>query len=375
MKIVFAPDSLKGTSAAHDAAGALAAGWLNVRPEDDVVLLPMADGGEGTIAAFLAAVADAEFEDVEVTGPRGERVDAGWVDLGDGTAVVELGLCSGIELLGEDRAPLTATTEGFGQAIVAALDSGAQRLVLGIGSSASTDGGAGLLLALGARILDDAGVELGATTDDLARAASVDLSKLRALPAGGVTVLTDVTNPLLGAHGAAAVFGPQKGATEAEVDRLDMTLTQWSRLVIDAAAAAGLTRPNANAHGAGAAGGTGFALQAWGATSRSGAAAVAELIGLTDALEDADLIVTGEGSFDAQSAAGKVPVEIAAIAARHGVPVALVAGRIAPDADTTAFAAVVSLADLAGSAQAAMTIPEMFLAQAGTLLAQTLARH
>lgn len=366
MKILFAPDSFKGTAAAHDVAGALAAGWLNVRPDDDVVLLPMADGGEGTLGTFLAAVEDAEFHDIEVTGAAGDRVDAGYVTLGDGTAVIELGLTCGIEQLGERRAPLTATTRGLGEAIGAALDAGATRLVIGIGSSASTDGGAGLLLALGARILDDTGAPLDATNDDLARAASVDLSGLRPLPAGGVTVLTDVTNPLLGSAGAAAVFGPQKGATPEQIERLDLTLTNWARLIPDA---------SPDSPGAGAAGGAGFALQAWGAILRPGALAVAELIGLEEALDGADLIITGEGAFDASSIAGKVPVEIAAVAARHDVPTALVAGRIADDADTHAFAETVSLTVLAESAQAAMTIPEMFLAQAGELLARTFGRH
>ncbi|WP_040165849.1 glycerate kinase [Microbacterium gorillae] len=370
MQIVVAPDSLKGTAAAHDVAGALAAGWLNERPEDDVVLMPMADGGEGTIAAFLAAVADAEFEDVSVTGPHGEPVDAGWVDLGDGTAVVELGLCCGIELLGADRRPMTATTDGFGQAIAAALDSGVTRLVLGIGSSASTDGGAGVLRALGARILDADGVALSATADDLARAMTVDLTGLRPLPPGGVTVLTDVTNPLLGQTGSAAVFAPQKGADPGQIERLERTLTHWSELLNAAVPAA-----DAAAAGAGAAGGTGFALQAWGAVIRPGAAAIADLIGLADVLADADLVVTGEGSYDASSTAGKVPVEVARFAAERGVPVALVAGRIAPDADTSAFAAAISLTEVAGSAQAAMTLPEMFLADAGAQLARTLARH
>lgn len=375
MKILFAPDGFKGTVAAHDVAGALAAGWMNARPEDDVVLLPMADGGEGTLGAFLAAVEDAEFADVEVTGAAGVPVDAGYVTLGDGTAVVELGLTCGIEQLDGALAPMTATTRGLGEAIIAALDGGATRLIVGIGSSASTDGGAGLLLALGARVLDDAGADLGATNDDLARAASVDLSGLRALPAGGVTVLSDVTTPLLGPAGAAAVFGPQKGASPEQVDRLDLTLTQWAGLVRAAAEADGRSVPDPAAAGAGAAGGAGFALQAWGATTRPGAVAVAELIGLEDALDGADLIITGEGSFDASSAVGKVPGEIAAIAARRGVPAALVAGHIVDGADTGAFAEAVSLTVLAESAQAAMTIPEMFIAQAGELLARSFGRH
>lgn len=375
MNIVFAPDSFKGTIAAHDVAHALAAGWLTRRPEDEVVMLPMADGGEGTVAAFLAAVPDAEFEDVRVAGALGDPVDAGFVMLGDGTAVVELGLCCGIEQLDGRRAPMEATTRGFGEAIAAALDAGATRLILGIGSSASTDGGAGVLVALGARILDAAGAELGPTPVELARAASVDLSALRPLPAEGVTILSDVTNPLLGSQGAAAVFGPQKGASAEQVAALDAALEHWSTLLAAAALEAGLTQTPLDAAGAGAAGGTGFALQTWGATSTSGAGAIASLIGLEELVADADLVVTGEGSVDGQSAAGKAPSVVAEIARAHGVPVAIVAGRIAADADLTAFAAHHSLIELAESESAATTLPDMFLAQAGSALALAFGAH
>lgn len=360
--VIFAPDSFKGSISATDAARALADGWRSVRSEDDIVLRPMADGGEGTLDAFEAAVPGSERRPVVVTGPDGEERDAAWLLLPDGTAVIELASTSGIELLGARRLPWDAHTVGFGQAIAAALDAGASRLILGIGSSASTDGGAGMLTALGARITDAAGhpVPLGAR--GLPELATVDLSGLRALPERGVLVLSDVTNPLLGPDGAAAVFGPQKGFDAEEVARVDLALARLAeRVPVDP-----------STPGAGAAGGTGLALVAWGASLVPGSAEVAELIGLRAALSEASVVVTGEGSYDGQSAAGKAPAHVAELAAEAGVPVALVAGRIAPDADTRAFAASVSLTELAGSGTAAMADPTRWLSEAGAALARAL---
>lgn len=363
-RVVFALDSFKGSITAVDAVTALAAGWQETDAAVAAVPRPMADGGEGTVAAFAAAVAGARRMPVTVRGPHGRDVAAAWLLLPDGTGVVELASTSGIELLGEQRLPWDADTTGFGQAIAAALDHGVARLVLGIGSSASTDGGTGMLTALGARILDTAGQPVAAGARGLADLAAVDLSGCRALPAAGVVVLTDVTNPLLGAAGAAAVFGPQKGlgadGDATAITRADAGLARLAALV-PAADPAG--------PGSGAAGGTGFALRAWGADLVPGAGEVAELIGLADAIAAADLVVTGEGSYDGQSAAGKVPAFVAQLAAQAGVPVALVAGRIAPDADTAAFAASVSLTQLAGSAAASLADPARWLHAAGAALA------
>lgn len=363
--VVVALDSFKGSIAAADAAAAVAAGFEAAVGADaavDVVLRPMADGGEGTVAAFAAAVDGAERVPVTVRGPAGRPVESSWLRLPDGTGVVELASTSGIELLGEERRPWDADTFGFGQAVVAALDTGVSRLVLGIGSSASTDGGAGLLSALGARLRDASGAAIAPGARGLADVASVDLSGLRPLPEGGVVVLSDVTNPLLGPAGAAAVFGPQKGLDADGVARAESGLARLAALVgADPATT-----------GAGAAGGTGFALCVWGAELRPGAGEVAELIGLADAVRGADLVVTGEGAYDGQSAAGKVPSFVAGLAAEAGVPVALVAGRIAPDADVAAFAASLSLTDLAGSPAAAMTDPAQWLRAAGAALAARL---
>jgi glycerate kinase len=277
---------------------------------------------------------------------------------------VELANTSGIELLGTPPRlrPFDAHTRGFGEAIAAALAQGVDRLVLGIGSSASTDGGVGLLTALGARFTDAAGEPIAEGGRGLADLMAVDVSGLAPLPQGGVTVLSDVTNPLLGAWGAAAVFGPQKGADPAQVLALDAGLARLAALL-------GL---DPKTPGAGAAGGSGFGLLAWGALLVPGSAAVADLIGLRAAVAAASVVVTGEGSFDGQSAAGKVPAHVAAIAAESGTAVALVAGRIAPGADVSAFAGTASLTELAGSGEAAMADPARWLVEAGAELARAL---
>ncbi|WP_395243948.1 glycerate kinase [Agromyces sp. MMS24-K17] len=359
-RIVLAPDSFKGTATAAEAADALARGWRSVAPDDELVEKPMADGGEGTLDAFAVAVPGAERVPVTVTGPDDRPVAAEWLRLPDGSAVVELALASGITLLDPLR-PLDAHTLGFGEAIAAALDGGATRLLLAIGGSSSTDGGVGALVALGAGFHDATGARPGLGNRGLGVLERVDLGAARALPAGGALILSDVTNPLLGPDGAAAVFGPQKGASTDQVAVLEANLVHLVHLVPDGAAVAA-------APGAGAAGGTGFGLLAWGARMAGGAGAVADAIGLDDALDGAALVITGEGRFDGQSAAGKVPSEVAARAAAAGVPVGLVAGAIT--ADASGFAASASLSELAGSGAAAMADPLRWLEAAGAELAR-----
>lgn len=364
MRVVFAPDSFKGTITAADAARVLADGWRATDAAAEAVLRPMADGGEGTVAAFAAAVPGAELIPVKVDGPAGRPIDSAWLllppsdDAPDGTAVIDMASTSGIELLGELR-PFDADSTGFGQAIAAALDHGVSRLVLGIGSSASTDGGTGLLRALGARFLDVAGEPVAAGARGLAAIEHVDLSGLRAAPV--TLVLTDVTNPLTGPRGAVEVFGPQKGLTDAaDRARIDAGLVRLASLLgFDP------TTP-----GAGAAGGVGGALVAWGGRLVPGAAEVARLIGLAEAIESADAVVTGEGSYDGQSGAGKVPSFVLELAERAGVPALLVAGRITDDADTGGFAASVSLTELAGSSDAALSATAYWLRESGTMLAR-----
>lgn len=365
---MLAPDSFKGSISADRVADALAAGWRRVRPDDDVVLKPMADGGEGTLSAFEAAVSGARRMPVTVPGPGGVLVESSWLllpataETPRGTAVVELAGTSGIELLGSERRPWTAHTRGFGRAIAAALDHGVSRLILGIGSSASTDAGIGMLTELGARFTDAAGEPVSDGAAGLTNVVAADLTDLRPMPEAGVVVLSDVTNPLTGPGGAAAVFGPQKGLSAADILEVDAALVRLAELL----------PADSDAPGAGAAGGVGFALLAWGAPLVPGATAVSELIDLPEAIRHADVVITGEGSFDGQSASGKAPDLVTRLAQGAGVRVGLVAGRVDRTAELDRFAATVSLTELAGSSEAAMTQPETWLRQAGRELAAEL---
>ncbi|MFL0410813.1 glycerate kinase [Microbacterium paludicola] len=358
MRVVVAPDSFKGTCPAADAARTIADGWAGVRSDDEVVLRPMADGGEGTLDAFATAFPEATRMPVRVTGPLGLPVDAAWLLLPDGTGVVELASTSGIELLAGDLRGRDASTLGFGQAIRAAVDHGVSRLILGIGSSASTDGGIGALTALGARFTNAYDLSVPPGAAGLEELAKADLTRLRPAPSGGVLVLTDVTNPLTGRRGAAAVFGPQKGLDPGGVARADEGLARLASL-LDA---------DPDVPGAGAAGGCGFGLLAWGGRLVGGAAEIGALTGLPAAIEGADLVITGEGSYDGQSAAGKTPAYVAGLAREAGARIAVVAGRIADDADVTGIEAV-SLTELAGSADAAMSDTRHWLRAAGERLA------
>jgi glycerate kinase len=366
--IVFAPDSFKGSAAAGEAAAALAAGWRRVRPDDSIVLAPMADGGEGTIDAFAAAVPGARRMPVTVTGPDDRPVAAEWLLLPDGTGVVELALASGITLLDPLR-PETAHTRGFGQAIAAALDTGVTKLVLAIGGSSSTDAGAGALTELGARFVTPEGTAIADGNRGLLALAGADFSAARPLPRDGVVVLTDVTNPVLGDCGAAAVFGPQKGATPAGIATLEQGLRRFVEVATPAAA--GVTAAawplSSDRPGGGAAGGTGYGLLLWGARLVAGGHEVAELIGLSETLQNASVVITGEGSFDGQSAAGKVPSCVLTAAAGLPVSVQLVAGIIS--ADTTEFDCAVSLTELAGSGAEARSNAGHWLREAGSDLA------
>lgn len=358
MRVVIALDSFKGSIGAAAACAALAQGWLAERPADEVLLRPMADGGEGTLDAVAAALPEARRMPVTVTGPAGRPVEASWLLLPDGTGVVELASTSGIELLAGELRPWDASTRGFGEAIAAALDDGARRLVLGIGSSASTDGGVGMLSALGMRFLGADGAPIPDGARGLPEIVRTDAGSLRLPPSGGVAVLTDVRNPLLGPTGAAAVYGPQKGVRD--VARAEAGLAR----VAEQAPQIDPSTP-----GAGAAGGTGFALLAWGARLVPGADEVAALVGLDASIARASLVITGEGSFDPQSSAGKVPGFVREAAERAGIPAAIVAGRICGDADVSGFAAALSLSELAGSPAASLADPTRWLRAAGARLA------
>ncbi|WP_345763670.1 glycerate kinase [Diaminobutyricibacter sp. McL0608] len=365
--VVVAPDSFKGSATAAAIATAIADGWMSVRPGDVVLPTPMADGGEGTLDAFELAVPGATRIPVMVQGPAGGTVSASWLllpqsdEFPGGVGIVELATTSGITLL-DELAPLDAHTLGFGQAIADALDHRVSRLLLAIGGSASTDGGVGALAALGARFSDAQGRPIRLGNRGLGSLARVDLGGLRALPDAGVAILSDVTNPLLGPAGAAAVFAPQKGANEAQVLGLESGLVRLERLVR-------AERPGVRATtaGAGAAGGTGYGMLAWGATMTPGAGAVGDALGLPSLIAAADVVVTGEGRFDAQSAAGKAPSYVAGLARSAGVRAMLVAGAI--EACDVPFDEAVSLVELAGGAADAIADPVRWARAAGARLA------
>ena len=320
--VLIAADKFKGSLTAAEVAAAVRAGLQRVRPEIRVVVVPVADGGDGTLAAAVAA----GYREVAVTaaGPTGEPVATRYARDGD-LAVVELADVSGLSRLPHGMAPLTATSRGTGEVIAAAVDAGCRRVVLGIGGSACTDGGAGLVRALGARLLDADGAEIGEGGGALAELATIDFAALRARLSGvEVTVACDVVNPLTGPDGAAAVYGPQKGASAVDVAVLDTALNHWAE-VVQAATGAGLR----DAAGAGAAGGVGFAaLAVLDADLRPGTELVFELVGFPEKLSDAALVVTGEGSLDEQTLHGKAPIGVARAAQAAGIPVIAVCGRM-----------------------------------------------
>ena len=322
-RVVIASDKFKGSLTATEVAQALAAGMLDVLPRLQTVLLPVADGGDGTVAAALSAGYDKIT--VDAVGPTGEQVRAPYALHGD-RAVVELAAVVGLSMLPGGRLdPLRSSTYGLGLVIADAIRRGATTVVLGLGGSASTDGGAGMVQALGARLLDADGHDLQPGGAALANLAHLDLAPLRArLEAVKIIVASDVDNPLLGPNGAAAVFGPQKGAQPQDVQMLERGLRHWSELVSQATERNDTERP-----GAGAAGGAGYAaLAVLNAEIRPGIELILDLIDFDAKVAGADLVVTGEGSLDEQSLAGKAPVGVARAAAKAGVPVIAVAGRL-----------------------------------------------
>lgn len=325
MKIVIAPDSFKESLSAPDVAQAIARGWLAVYPDAEMALCPMADGGEGTVDAVLAA-AGGERRELTVQGPLATAVQAHWGLLEDGSAVIEMAAASGLHWVPSAQRDARVTSSyGTGELIRAALDAGAKRIILGLGGSATNDGGSGLLRALGARFLDAGGNELRPGGAALATLQRVDLSALDArLQDVQVDVAADVDNPLCGPRGASAVFGPQKGANPEQVRELDAALARLAEVVGEA-----LGEDFSNFPGVGAAGGLGFAAKAFlGARFRPGIELVAELSGLAEAVAGADLVITGEGRLDAQSLHGKTPVGVARVAQAQGVPVIALAGSL-----------------------------------------------
>lgn len=325
LRVVVAPDSYKESLSATDAAAAIAEGILHAAPQAQVMRIPMADGGEGSLDAVLAATGG-ERRHASVRDANGRPCRAAWGWLPDAAAFIEIAQAVGLERVAEHaRWPLTAGTYGVGQLIQEALNAGARRIVLGLGGSATTDGGAGLLQALGVHLFDAEGGELpagGAALDRLSRIDTVGLDPRLADVQFEIAV--DVENPLCGEDGAAAVFGPQKGATPAEVELLDKALLHFSRVCRQA-----VGRDEATTPGTGAAGGLGYAIKSFfHAEFRPGAQLIADLAGLDDALQGAHLVFTGEGRMDSQTLSGKTPLEVARRAQRHGAPVVVLAGAL-----------------------------------------------
>ena len=331
MRVVVAPDSYKGSITALGVAEAMERGVRAVFPDAEVVKVPIADGGEGTVDALVVAT-QGRLMARSVRGPLGEPVQAKWGVLGDGeTAVIEMAAASGLPLVPpERRDPRITTTYGTGELVRAALDAGLPKVVVGIGGSATNDGGAGFARALGVRFLDAAGRELAEGGAALARLHRVDLSGLDPrLAQAQVLVACDVDNPLVGPRGASAVYGPQKGATPEVVRELDAALARYAEVARDATG-----RDVAREPGAGAAGGLGAGLLLFTpARLRPGVSIVLETTGFDALVKGADLVITGEGRTDAQTAMGKAPVGVAAAAGVHGVPVVCLSGGLGEGAD------------------------------------------
>jgi glycerate 2-kinase len=364
MRVVVAPDSFGGTLSATAAAEAISTGWRRTAPDDELRLLPLADGGTGFVEVLHTALGG-EWHEREVTGPFGEPVAARWLRIGD-TAYLESAAACGLHLVPRERrvpeVARTVTSRGVGELIADARDAGVGVVVVGLGGSATTDGGAGMLAALGAVPIDDDGAPLSGGGASLARCAQLD-----GAPELGVRLVAaaDVDNPLLGQHGAAAVFGPQKGADDAAVAELDAALARFADVLTAVFGVDVRDEP-----GAGAAGGLGAALLALGARRVSGAGLVRDLVGLDTELDKAQLAVTGEGSFDWQSLRGKLITAVARGAADRGLPCIVLAGQVSVgrrEAAAVGVDAAFGVAEHAGSVEASMADP------AGTLAA--LAEH
>jgi glycerate 2-kinase len=346
LRVVVAPDSFGGALDSVGVAGAIARGWSAVRPTDTVDRRPMADGGEGTLAAVAEALgASAERRSTPATDPLGRPIQADWLLLDVGRAAfIEMAAASGLARLAPDErtadSARRASTRGTGDLVRAALDAGVQRITIGLGGSATTDGGSGLLRALGVGFVGRDGRDLpegGAALADLERIDATSLDPR--LAAVGIVVASDVTNPLCGPRGAAATYGPQKGADAAAVDELDRALATYGRAIERATG-----RLVADLPGAGAAGGTTAGLLGFtSAVVRPGVEVVAELVHLAEALEDADLVITGEGRADEQTLQGKTAIGVATLARPRRTPVALLCGGLGPGADALDAAMALTL--------------------------------
>jgi glycerate kinase len=365
--VLIAPDKFKGSLTGAEVAAAVTRG-LARHTDARTISLPVADGGDGTVAAAVAA-GYAEVS-LTATGPTGEPVQTHYARLGE-TAVVEMAAISGLAQLPSGRLePMTATSRGTGEILAAAIEAGCSQIVLGIGGSATTDGGAGMLAALGARLTDDTGATLDDGGAALADLKGLDVSALTDRMQGvSMVVACDVDNPLTGRRGAAAVYGPQKGADPGQVEQLDAALSHFADVV-----AAHTGRDEREASGAGAAGGVGYAgVALLRAELRGGVDVVFDLLGFAEQLSQADFVITGEGSLDEQTLSGKAPAGVAAAAAAHGIPVVAVCGRTTLSQEQLREAgieAAYALSDLEPDLDRSMAQAESLVEQLGEQVAR-----
>ncbi|MBD0382089.1 glycerate kinase [Paenibacillus sedimenti] len=364
MKIVIAPDSFKGSLSAKEAGQAIEHGIKRALPESMTKIIPMADGGEGTMECLIDATGG-RFVEAVVKNPLNREIKSGFGILGDGiTCVIEMAMSSGLYLIEKhERNPLLTTTYGFGQLILKALDHGCRQFILGLGGSATNDGGAGMLQALGAELLDDEGNSIGFGGGNLGRLAAIRMDRMDPRLAESSFVLAcDVDNPFVGPTGATAVFGPQKGATPEMLRELDDHLRHFADLIEQARGIRIHDVP-----GTGAAGGLSGGIVAFlNAKLESGVSIVTRVTGLEDAVSKADLVVTGEGQVDFQTARGKTPCGVAHIAKKHGIPVLILAGSVGSGIESLyehGVSAVISIVNRP------MTLDEA-MAQTGPLLEQ-----
>ena len=361
MKVVIAPNAFKGTLSAAEVARAIADGMHELHPEWEIVEVPMADGGDGTVEAVLAALPGRRIS-VAVKSPLFADTTADFAVLDDGkTAVIEMAQASGLTLVPEElRNPLVTTTYGTGELVRRAIEEGCSKVFIGIGGSATVDGGAGMAAAMGIRFLDVRGREIPFGGGGLSCLDRIDVSERMHFHGIEVTALSDVTNPLLGENGAARVFAPQKGATPAMVEELERNLARLSEVI-----KRDLGVDVARTPGAGAAGGLGAGIVAFvNGKIVPGIDAVIDLVSLRDKVRGADLMITGEGSFDCQTPSGKAPLGVAGTAREFGVPSVLICGRLGEESREIAeglFLAVLSLTELAGSQREAIVNPKRYL--------------
>ncbi|NWO18292.1 glycerate kinase [Leptotrichia trevisanii] len=325
MKVVISPDSFKESMSAKEVCDCVERGILSIFPEWEIKKVPMADGGEGTLESLIDAT-NGKIYNEETLNPLGEKIISKYGILGDkNIAIIEMASTSGIELIpSEKRNPYITTTYGTGQLMLKALDHDVERIILGIGGSATTDGGAGMLQALGAKLTDENGREIGFGGFELGKLAKIDFSNLdERLRKVEILVACDVSNPLTGKNGAAHVFGPQKGATPQMVEVLDNNLSHYAKIV-----KRDLNMEINDVPGAGAAGGLGAGLLTLGGILKKGIEIVIDAADLEEKLKDADLVITGEGGMDKQTIYGKTPFGVAELAKKYNIPVIGIAGNL-----------------------------------------------